>query len=487
MVNVSFLYSLLIFFASVNPVLCGPLSKIDKKINILIDTDLGGDPDDIQSLFRVLHYSDYFHIRGIVSTPNLGNPNHPWDTIPQTEVIKHWVQRVDLDYLHQMGYTNLMNEAEVLEGIRKGAQRYGAPGPGFNTEGSDFIIRTAKQYSSETPLWILVWGAFTTVAQALHDDSSIAPNIRIYYIGSTNTQTDSLSRNYIYQFMCTQYPDLWWIENGVLPKWSHETFRGIYHGGYQEGEWGNKSFVQHNIRNHGSTHNGLFKEKCGDAFPLATSPEGTLKEGDSPSLLYLLSPFLGKVGNIDDPTCESWGGQFKKANPGRFPNYYIDINGTPEECQATINKWRIQFMSDWKMRWDRYHIRHENNFDRSIDTIPGAGFYIENADMIATSQPGPHTGGGSTLASSFFTLVPNLGFEFRRRILLPGSSIGYHTQTDDEIHYILSGKGQFTLNGSVKEVVAGDALLTRAGNSHGLSPHKGESLEIIIFYPKQSK
>lgn len=485
MVNRSVLYFLIIFSASVPPVFCAPVPVTDQKIDILIDTDLGGDPDDIQSLFRALHYSDYLNIRGIISTPNLGNPNHPWDTIPQTDVIKQWVQRVDLDFLRQMGYTDLMSEAEVLMGIRKGAQRYGAPGPGLHTEGSDYIIRTANQYSPENPLWVLVWGAFTTVAQALHDAPSIAPNIRIYYIGSTNTQTDSLSRNYIHQFMCTQYPNLWWIENGVLPKWSRETFRGIYQGGYQGGEWGNKSFVQHNVHNHGSTHNGLFEKKCGDAFPLATSPEGTLKEGDSPSLLYLLSPVLAGIGHIDDPTRESWGGRFKKADPERFPNYYIDIDATPEECQATINKWRVQFMSHWKMRWDWYDIRNENLLLRQ--TKPEAydsGFIAQNADMIATLQPGPHAGGGNTLASPFFDGVKDMDLVFRRRILLPGSCIGYHQQTEDEIYYIVRGTGLFTLNGSEKIVGPGDALLTRSGSSHGLAPKEGGDLEIIIMYRK---
>jgi hypothetical protein len=32
------------------------------------------------------------------------------------------------------------------------------------------------------------------------------------------------------------------------------------------------------------------------------------KEGDTLSFLYLLSPVIGGVGNVDDPTDESWGG-----------------------------------------------------------------------------------------------------------------------------------------------------------------------------------
>jgi hypothetical protein len=325
-----------------------------RKIDIIVDTDLGGDPDDIQSLFRLLHYSDYLNVRGIISTPDVGNPNHPWDTIPNVELIKEWIKRVDLDYLRGLGYTDLMSESEVLDVVRAGVKGARAPGPGQNTEGTDYIIERARQYTPENPLWILVWGAMTSTAQALHDAPDIAPNIRVYFISSSNTQTDTLSRNFVYDFMVNRYPQLWWIENGALPKWSSETFRGVYQGGYQEGEWGNISFVEKNIRGHGSTRGGYFAEKSGDVFPVATSPMGTLKEGDSPSFLYLLSPVVAGLGDINDPTRESWGGQFRHYNKEKYPNYYVDLDKPMAECITTISKWRLQFMSHWKARWDRY-------------------------------------------------------------------------------------------------------------------------------------
>jgi hypothetical protein len=135
--------------------------------------------------------------------------------------------------------------------------------------------------------------------------------------------------------------DLWWIENGIFPKGKYETFRGVYQGGEQFREWGNIAFVEKNIRGKGTTRGGMFDQKSGDAFPVATWPKGTLKEGDSPSILYLISPIIGGEGDIHDPTQESWGGQFRKAFPEKFPNYYVDLDASPEACQATINKWRL--------------------------------------------------------------------------------------------------------------------------------------------------
>jgi mannose-6-phosphate isomerase-like protein (cupin superfamily) len=69
-------------------------------------------------------------------------------------------------------------------------------------------------------------------------------------------------------------------------------------------------------------------------------------------------------------------------------------------------------------------------------------------------------------------------------VLRPGSSIGYHLQEKDEIYYIADGHGELTMNGTEIPVSAGDAILTRAGNSHGLKPIGNDSLTVIINYNK---
>ncbi|MBC6999915.1 nucleoside hydrolase-like domain-containing protein [Cytophaga sp. FL35] len=331
-----------------------PPENLETTFDVIIDTDLGGDPDDIQSLFRAVHYSDILKIKGIISTPNSDKNHHPWDTIPNVKLIKNWVKRIDVDHLRRKGYTHLMTEEELLLSVKEGSQSKGAPSTLRSSEGSNWIIATARNYTRDQPLWILVWGSMTTTAQALHDAPDIADKIRIYYIGSTNTLHDTESRNFVFNFMEKEFPNLWWIENGVLPKGSHETFRGVYHLGKQEGEWAYTSFINSNIRNHRSDHAGMFKEKNGDIFPTANYPKNSLKEGDSPSLLYLISPVLGNVGQVNDPTQESWGGQFRHFNARKFPNYYVDLDLSPEECQMTIAQWRYDFLNDWKLRWDRY-------------------------------------------------------------------------------------------------------------------------------------
>ena len=102
-----------------------------------------------------------------------------------------------------------------------------APAKGWSkpTEGSKWIITQAKR-KDKRPLWVLVWGSITDVAQAVHDAPSIKAKLRVYSIGSWNTAMDRAARDYLFR----EHPDLWWIENDT-------TFRGMYMGGRQEGDW----------------------------------------------------------------------------------------------------------------------------------------------------------------------------------------------------------------------------------------------------------
>ena len=113
-----------------------------------------------------------------------------------------------------------------------------------------------------------------------------------------------------------------------------------------------------------------------------------------------------------------------------------------------------------------------------------SGKYVFEQDAeVAKQQPGPHDGGGTTTGYSFFDKVRDYKTAFKKRTLKPGSSIGYHLQEQDEIYYIIAGKGEMKMNGKTFMVKAGDAILTRPGSSHGLTP-KGGDLTLIIVYAK---
>ena len=110
------------------------------------------------------------------------------------------------------------------------------------------------------------------------------------------------------------------------------------------------------------------------------------------------------------------------------------------------------------------------------------GYIIERDAEVAREEPGTHKGGGQTVGYSFFRNAPGLKLVFRKRALKPGSAIGYHEQHEDEIYYVLSGRGIMKLDGKDVEVGPGTAVLTRPGSSHGLKQVGAEDLVILINY-----
>ena len=115
------------------------------------------------------------------------------------------------------------------------------------------------------------------------------------------------------------------------------------------------------------------------------------------------------------------------------------------------------------------------------------GYVLERDAEVALEEPGTHGGGGKTIGYSFFKKTPNLKLVFRKRALKPGSGIGYHLQKEDEIYYVLSGRGEMTIDGKSFEMKPGDALLTRPGASHGLKQIGNEDLVILINYEQMAR
>lgn len=116
----------------------------------------------------------------------------------------------------------------------------------------------------------------------------------------------------------------------------------------------------------------------------------------------------------------------------------------------------------------------------AVIAVPAA--IIEHDEAIAEAQPGPHQGGGTSTAYPFFDGADGFDMVFRKRALHKGAAIGDHFQERDEVYYILSGTGEFSLNGVSQPVTAGTAILTRGGNTHGLRQTGEADLVLIIAY-----
>src|SRR5690554_1600096 len=299
--------------------LCTGFSYKTDKPRVIISTDIGGsDPDDYQSMVHFLLYADRFEIEGLISSPpKEGRKEHI------EEVIHAYKQ----DYKNLRRYSNeFPRPASLYKVTKQGATEPQQENiPQEYSEGAKWIVKRAMK-ENKNPLYILVWGSITDVAQAVHNAPEIKKNIRLYSIGSWNTVQDVKSRDYLYN----NHPDLWWIENNT-------TFRGMYMGGYQENDYGNINFVENKVKGHGALGK-LFWEKKKD-----------IKMGDTPSVLYMLH------GDPDNPEGESWGGAFVKTGHGE--NYCTDnladsLIENARHGARTVNIHRRDFLDDWAQRME---------------------------------------------------------------------------------------------------------------------------------------
>jgi len=110
------------------------------------------------------------------------------------------------------------------------------------------------------------------------------------------------------------------------------------------------------------------------------------------------------------------------------------------------------------------------------------GFIVQRDAEIAKNEPGTHNGGGQTVGYSFFDKTPGMKFVFRKRALHPGAGVGHHEQHEDEVYYVLSGKGVMTVDGTAVDMTPGTAVLTRPGSSHSLKQVGADDLVVLIAY-----
>lgn len=291
-----------------------------ERFRVIVSTDIGGsDPDDFQSMVHYLMYVDLFDTEGLISSPpHAGRKEH----------ILEALEAYAFDYAKLRKQSARFPSPDALRAISKQGAVDAAPPAGYSTatEGSRWIIERARA-EDRRPLWILVWGSITDVAQAVHDDPGIKAKLRVYFISSWNRRMDQPARDYVVQ----QHPDLWLIE-------AETTFRGMYVGGNQAGDLGNREFIAHHVRGHGA---------LGD---LLAAKKADIKMGDTPSVLYLL------CGDAENPAGQSWGGAFVRPDPARpywtdHPDPALREGNFPGA--KTVNRWREDNLRDWqqRMKW----------------------------------------------------------------------------------------------------------------------------------------
>ena len=291
------------------------ISAQELKPRIIVLTDIAPgttEPDDMESMVRLLAHADLFEIEAIITTSGWnssgGEYNESW-TQYLSQVIDAYEK--DLPNLcnrsEQTGFESIKEEstkqaigywpsAEYLR-IRSymGSLKLGAEHLGIDNDspGSEAIISLIEE-SDSRPLWVLAWGGGNTVAQALWKLKESGDTIRL---------NKALDKIRIYTITDQ---DVDWGRRGKYDisshKWMRKTFGDKLKFIWDESAWlsqneiGASHWKEYEIQIQG-------KGNLGKVYP--RFKYGV--EGDTPSFLYVMP--IG-LNDPDDPTQVSWGGYF---------------------------------------------------------------------------------------------------------------------------------------------------------------------------------
>jgi hypothetical protein len=286
------------------------------KPRIIVLTDIAPndiEPDDMESMIRLLAHADLFEVEGLIATTgwsNTGGLEHP-------ELIQDAIDAYEKDVSNLMKRSNQKtyraNETQQPIGywpspayLRSrtvtGSKKMGIKfiGEGNNSAGSDLIIKTADEKDSR-PIWILVWGGGNTLAQAIWQVQNertpgqlktFLHKLRVYTITDQDRPYASYQqggRTSPYDFSAH-----YWMRKefskDLLFIWDESAW-------FYQNEAGKKNWEQYaeHIQSHGNLGRLYPKYKWG-------------VEGDTPSFLYV---FPNGLNDPEQPGNIGWGGSFQ--------------------------------------------------------------------------------------------------------------------------------------------------------------------------------
>lgn len=336
-----------------------PAIAAPAKPRVFVLTDIENEPDDAQSLVRLLTYANQFDIEGLVATTSVHQPRKTaaWRI---REILAAYAKVQPNLLLHEPGYPAA---ERLLAVVSEGRPDYGmqAVGAGMDSPGSQALIAAADR-DDPRPLWVPVWGGPNVLAQALwtvratRSPEALAKflaKLRVYTISDQDDSGPWIRKT---------FPELFYIASpGFHPggAYHHATWAAMggdnFHGRFSGADTSlvDNAWVDRNIRRG--------KGPLGEQYPHIEF----MMEGDTPSFLGLIANGL----NVPErPDWGGWGGRYEFYTP-RKQKWHLEAESRPlwtdavDEVRghdgrwhtsnhATLWRWRAAVQNDFAARMD---------------------------------------------------------------------------------------------------------------------------------------
>lgn len=331
---------------------------MDRKLRVIILTDIENEPDDTQSMVRFLTYSNNWDIEGLVATTSIHKKDKPAPDRIRQIVHAYGKVRTNL-LLHEKGFPE---EKFLLDIIKEGYSGYGmaAVGEGKDSPGSDWLISVLEK-KDDRPLYVCVWGGANCLAQALWkikmarspaQAENLISKLRVYTISDQDDAGPWIRKSFAGLFYVVS-PG--YHAGGA---YHYSTWAGIsgdkFHGRFTGANFAivDNPWLDEHVRNHGP---------LGAEYPITKF----MMEGDTPSFLGLINNGLS---DPEHPNYGSWGGRYELYTPRTQKWFYepetrpiwtdavdevlgVDSNFHTSN-KSTIWRWREAYQNDFADRMD---------------------------------------------------------------------------------------------------------------------------------------
>ena len=308
------------------------------KPRLIITTDIGGDPDDQQSMIRLMTHANEFEIEALIASA-CGTPDDNKGDITRPDLIREIVEAYGAVQPNLSQHADGYPAADwLLRRIYSGNPCRGVAhlGDGHDTEGSRAII-AAVDRADARPVHIAIWGGSTDLAQALwrvrndRSEDQLRQFVSRLRVHAISHQDDTGP------WIVDHFPDLFYVLNMQSEGRDKRdsAYRGMYLGGDESltaREW-----IDAHVRVGHGPLGALYPAKAWTA----PNPHSCLKEGDTPSWFFFLSNGLQ---DSEHPEWGGWGGRYERAAGGLFRDARDVVDGVCDS-RATVWRWRPAFQN----------------------------------------------------------------------------------------------------------------------------------------------